>query len=111
MLEERIHNKIALPKIDFEIDENEVEEKYKVLIQWFINNLPRKVKINNETINQFLIPTIIDDIEIAKIILYIRNNHMYPKMDLQLYLKSRNINIWTSFNKTNQIEVYYSFII
>lgn len=105
-LQKRIINKIAIPKLDFDIDEEDVEKRYSNLIKWFIEKLPSKIKINNEVINQFKIP-----LEICENVLYKNNNHMYPKMDLQIYLKRRNINIWAGYDNCNEVEVYYSFII
>ena len=105
-LQKRILNKIAIPKIDFDLDEEDVEIRYSEIIKWFIVNLPKKIKITNESVNQFKIPN-----NICNDILYKNNNHMYLKMDLQIYLKRRNINVWTIYNNFNEVEVYYSFII
>jgi len=105
-LQERINNKLAIPKLDFDIDEEDVEKRYSDLIKWFIDKLPSKIKINNEIINQFKIP-----LNICKDMLNKNNNHIYPKMDLQIYLKRRNINIWAGYDNCNEVEVYYSFII
>ena len=105
-LQERINNKLALPKLDFDIDEEDVEKRYSELIRWFIDKLPSKIKINNEIVNQFKIP-----LNICKDMLNKNNNHIYPKMDLQIYLKRRNINIWAGYDNCNEVEVYYSFII
>jgi len=105
-LQERINNKLAIPKLDFDIDEEDVEKRYSDLIKWFIDKLPSKIKINNEIVNQFKIP-----LDICKNILNKNNNHLYPKTDLQIYLKRRNINIWAGYNNCNEVEVYYSFII
>ena len=105
-LQKRILNKIAIPKIDFDLDEEDVEIRYSEIIKWFIGNLPKKIKITNESINQYKIP-----FDICNDILYKNNNHMYLKMDLQIYLKRRNINVWTIYNNFNEVEVYYSFII
>jgi hypothetical protein len=105
-LQERINNKLAIPKLDFDIDEEDVEKRYSELIKWFIDKLPSKIKINNEIVNQFKIP-----LNICKDMLNKNNNHIYPKMDLQIYLKRRNINIWAGYDNCNEVEVYYSFII
>jgi hypothetical protein len=105
-LQERINNKLAIPKLDFDIDEEDVEKRYSDLIKWFIDKLPSKIKINNEIVNQFKIP-----LNICKDMLNKNNNHVYPKMDLQIYLKRRNINIWAGYDNCNEVEVYYSFII
>jgi len=105
-LQERINNKLAIPKLDFDIDEEDVEKRYSELIRWFIAKLPSKIKINNEIVNQFKIP-----LNICKDMLNKNNNHIYPKMDLQIYLKRRNINIWAGYDNCNEVEVYYSFII
>ena len=105
-LQVRINNKLAIPKLDFDIDEEDVEKRYSDLIKWFIDKLPSKIKINNEVINQFKIP-----LDICKNILNKYNNHVYPKMDLQIYLKRRNINMWAGYDNCNEVEVYYSFII
>ena len=105
-LQERINNKLAIPKLNFDIDEEEVEKRYSELIKWFIDKLPSKIKINNEIVNQFKIP-----LNICKDMLNKNNNHIYPKIDLQIYLKRRNINIWAGYDNCNEVEVYYSFII
>lgn len=105
-LQHRIINKIAIPQLNFDIDEEDVENKYPELIKWFIDNLPTRIKINNETINQFKIP-----LDVCQNILYKNNNHMYPKMDFRIYLKRRNINIWAGYDNCYGVEVYYSFII
>lgn len=105
-LNERINNKLAIPKLDFDIDEEDVEKRYSDLIKWFIDKLPSKIKINNDLVNQFKIP-----LNICKDIINKNNNHIYPKMDLQIYLKRRNINIWAGYDNCNEVEVYYSFII
>jgi len=107
-----IINKLAIPKLDFDIDEEDVEKRYSDLIKWFIEKLPSKIKINIDFPNQFKIP-----LEICENGLNKNNNYWYPKMDLQIYLKRRNINIRTSYNNCNgvdnckEVEVYYSFII
>jgi len=92
-LQERINNKLAIPKLNFDIDEEEVEKRYSELIKWFIDKLPSKIKINNEIVNQFKIP-----LNICKDMLNKNNNHIYPKIDLQIYLKRRNINIWAGYD-------------
>jgi len=105
-IKERVNKKLAIPKLDFDIDEEDVEKIYSDLMKWFIDKLPSKIKINNGLINQFKIPS-----DICKDILNKNNNHIYPNMDLQIYLKRRNINIWAGYDNCNQVEVYYSFII
>ncbi len=105
-LQERINNKLAIPKLDFDIDEEEVEKRYSDLIKWFIDKLPNKIKINTDLINQFKIP-----LDKCKDVINKNNNHIFPKMDLQIYLKRRNISIWAGYDNCNEVEVYYSFII
>ena len=75
-------------------------------IKWFIDKLPNKIKINNDLINQFKIPS-----DKCENVINKNNNHIFPKMDLQIYLKRRNISIWAGYDNCNQVEVYYSFII
>jgi len=93
----QVKKKQTIPVFEFEVDEEQVQIKYFEFFKWLLVNLPYYKEINDEKDNLFTIP------EIFKKIILTDNR---PNIDLQIYLRKRNIHIVPSGDK-----IYYQILI